>query len=294
MLRPTKLSLSAIAILQQTSSTLRSSISLALNNGKRFKKNLTLIKTIYKATIVKNIMKAGHVSYPRIPEKPLANVDPSKGMSFQLRYARLNHWSVITHAHPSHRRDVTFSYSGTQKDTPALNNINLTIKPGSLVVIVGANGSGKSTLIRILSRLYDPSSGEVLIDGLPSSDYKIDDLHQATALLSQDSTIYPLSLAENIGLGCEEYAGDMDMVTEAAKQGGALQFMGKFKEGMQTMLDPSIDTFQINLYGNHSHPLYKEMQKITKEIDISGGEKQRVVAYVPLLFLSVACNLTID
>ncbi|KAH9484595.1 ATP-dependent lipid A-core flippase [Psilocybe cubensis] len=259
MLRPTRLSLSSIAILQQSSSTVRNSISFALHSGSRFQKNLTLIKTIYNATIVKNTMKVGSVSYPHIPENPIANVNPSKGMSFQLK-------------------NVTFSYSGAQKETPALKDINLTIKPGSLVVIVGANGSGKSTLIRILSRLYDPSSGEVLIDGLPSSDYKIDDLHQATALLSQDSTLYPLSLAENIGLGCEEYVHDMDMITEAAKQGGALQFTEKFKEGMQTMLDPCIQSVQRGLYGNHNHPLYKEMQTMKKQIDISGGEKQRVVA----------------
>ena len=84
---------------------------------------------------------------------------------------------------------------------PALKDISLNIQPGQLIVIVGANGSGKSTLIRILSRLYDPTSGDVEIDGLRSKDYSIDDLHRATTLLSQENNIYPLSLAENIGLG---------------------------------------------------------------------------------------------
>lgn len=177
-------------------------------------------------------------------------------------------------------RNVSFSYPGTQATAPALKDISLTIKPGQLVVIVGANGSGKSTLIRILSRLYDPSSGQVLIDGLPSSSYRIDDLHTATTLLSQDSLIYPLSLGENIGLGYPEYVDNEEMLREAAEKGGALEVVQKLKDKMETVLDPDVETFAIGLYGNKTHPLYQEMEKMRKPIDVSGGEKQRIVAYV--------------
>lgn len=177
-------------------------------------------------------------------------------------------------------RNISFSYIGSKKQTPALNCISLTIKPGQLVVIVGANGSGKSTLIRILSRLYDPTSGEILIDGLPCAEYRINDLHQATALLSQDSNIYPLSLGENIGLGNPECADDSEMIAEAAKMGGSFDFIQKLDKGMQTTLEPYLNMWAQNLYGKPDHPLYKQMEEIEKEVDISGGEKQRVVAYV--------------
>ncbi|KDR69211.1 hypothetical protein GALMADRAFT_77603, partial [Galerina marginata CBS 339.88] len=173
---------------------------------------------------------------------------------------------------------VSFAYPGSQKVGNALSNIFLDIKAGQLVVIVGSNGSGKSTVVRILSRLYDPTSGQVVIDGLPSTDYRVEDLHHATAILSQDNLIYPLTLAENIGLGYPDCASDTRQIADAAKEGGALQFMEKLKNGMDTILDPFINYFHINLNNDKSHPLYEEMQKIRKKIDISGGERQRVVA----------------
>jgi len=148
-----------------------------------------------------------------------------------------------------------------------------------LIVIVGANGSGKSTLIRILSRLYDPTSGDVEIDGLRSKDYSIDDLHRATTLLSQENNIYPLSLAENIGLGDVDLVHDQAAVEAAAKDGGAWGFMEKLKDGMHTTLDP--DTMvRSNVRRDMDHPLFQTLQKLRKRIDISGGEKQRLIAYV--------------
>ena len=154
----------------------------------------------------------------------------------------------------------------------------MTIKSGQLVVIVGANGSGKSTLVRILSRLYDPASGEVLIDGRPSSDYRVNDLRRATVILSQDTSIYSLSLAENIGLGHPAFSSNKDMILEAAKEGGALEFIQKLNKGMDTVLDPLLKVFAVGLYRNRSHPLYEEMEKLEKRIDVSGGERQRVAA----------------
>lgn len=145
---------------------------------------------------------------------------------------------------------------------------------------MGANGSGKSTLIRILSRLYDPASGTVHIDGRPSEDYIVSDLHEATALLSQDNQLYPLSLHENIGLGYLDKVQDRRLVHQAAEQGGAIEFISKLRDGMDTFLEPIIQPFQINLYRNKTHVLFKEMDALRKKIDISGGERQKVVASV--------------
>ena len=152
----------------------------------------------------------------------------------------------------------------------------MSINPGQLVVIVGANGSGKSTIVRILSRLYDPTSGEVLIDGHPSSDYRVNDLRHATVILSQDTSLYPLSLSENIGLGYPAFSDNKDMIIEAAKEAGALEFIQKLNKGIDTVLDPLLNYFRVNLY--KTHPLYEEMEKFEKKIDVSGGERQRVAA----------------
>ena len=177
-------------------------------------------------------------------------------------------------------RDVTFSYPGTKTETPALAGISLSIQPGQLVIVVGANGSGKSTLIRLLSRLYDPTSGQILIDGKPSKSYRLHDLHQATAILSQDNQIYPLSLRENIALGFPEAADDTEAIIQAAKSGGAWGIIEKLKDGLETHLEPIDFAESCNLEDEPDHPLTKDLEKHEKKADLSGGEKQRIVAYV--------------
>ena len=155
----------------------------------------------------------------------------------------------------------------------------MSISSGQLVVIVGANGSGKSTIVRILSRLYDPASGQVLIDGHSSSDYRVNDLRCATVILSQDTLLYPLSLAENIGLGYPTFSCNKDMIIEAAKEGGAFEFIQKLNKGTDTVLEPHVETCIMGLYRNTTHPLHEEMVKLSKKkIEVSGGERQRVAA----------------
>ncbi|KJA17950.1 hypothetical protein HYPSUDRAFT_1100940 [Hypholoma sublateritium FD-334 SS-4] len=228
---------------------------MTLSQAQVVNRSLSSLKNIYRSEdLPVTAMDKGIIPYPHnTGEKP------SKGMSFDLS-------------------SVTFLYPGTQKTSPSLNAVSLKIQAGQLVVIVGANGSGKSTLIRILSRLYDPSSGTVHIDGRPSAEYIVSDLHEATALLSQDSQLYPLSLRENIGLGYHAKVGDGSLVEQAAEQGGATEFISKLKDGMDTILEPMIKPFEMNLYNKKSHFLYKEMEALRKKIDISGGERQKVVA----------------
>ncbi|KAL1690966.1 P-loop containing nucleoside triphosphate hydrolase protein [Schizophyllum commune] len=158
-------------------------------------------------------------------------------------------------------RDVTFAYPGSL-DRPSLRNINVDIKPGQLVVIVGANGSGKSTLIKLLTRLYDPTSGTLKVDGQPLSAYRQRDLRQATAVLSQGHRLFPLSMGENIGLGCVERVRDADAVRAAAEAGGASSCIAKLRHGLDTEDDP----------------LRQRLEALDKPIEVSGGETQRIVA----------------
>ncbi|KAJ3508580.1 hypothetical protein NLJ89_g5679 [Agrocybe chaxingu] len=250
-------SLITFAVIQQSSMALRTSVQDIFTQITQFRKSLATMRALY-TTLVINTLTDGNVAYPRVDAFMSENA--GTGMSFSLR-------------------NISFSYPDSQNSEPALRNVSLSIGPGEFVVIVGANGSGKSTLIRVLSRLYDPDSGEIYIDNLPSKKYRINDLHQATALLSQDTVIYPLSIAENIGLGFPECIPDQKMIEDAAREGGAFVFIKKLKNGMDTILDPYVETFGNNLDDlDPSHPLFDVMERIEKRTDISGGERQKVVA----------------
>jgi len=190
-----------------------------------------------------------------------------------------------------HFRDVSFAYPSGENKKNALSGINLDIKAGQLVVVVGANGSGKSTLTRILSRLYDPSSGEFLVEGRPSTEYNVADLHLSTTLLTQDSQIFPLTLAENIGLGYPERFSDLEMIKEAAAEGGAAEFIEGLEKGYQTMLETFDSSFHMNLNGDREHPLWVMSDKMTKKSDISGGQRQRVIACVVEWLFYLFCLL---
>lgn len=175
--------------------------------------------------------------------------------------------------------DLTFEYSGSKTTKKALSNVSFSIKPGQLVVIVGANGSGKSSLMKMLNRLYTPTSGTILVDGLPMSSYKISDLREATADLSQDHTLYPLTIRENIGLGLPAAMADMVEVRRAAEMGGALEFVEKFADGFETTLQPVYTAMMGGPAGSESESISKKFfDKLEKQIDISGGEKQRLIA----------------
>ncbi|KAF9035473.1 P-loop containing nucleoside triphosphate hydrolase protein, partial [Panaeolus papilionaceus] len=177
-------------------------------------------------------------------------------------------------------RNVTFTYPRSQPKQNALSDISLSIKPDELVVIVGNNGSGKSTLILILSRLHDPTSGEVCIDGRLSSSYRVGDLHKATAILSQDNSLYPLTLAENIRIRFPARSSDMDLIRQAAEEGGAVDVIKKLEDGYETRLDPMQESFSVNLYNDKQHPLAKELEGLRKTIDVSGGELQNARTFM--------------
>lgn len=151
-----------------------------------------------------------------------------------------------------------------------------------MIVIVGTNGSGKSTLINLLTRLYDPISGEVLLDGHPVSEYRLADIRQAVATLTQDNTLFPLSLSQNIALGNISQVGDQDLIDKAAKLGGASACIARLQDGSETVSDPVTVPHGTNLAEDPEDPLQKLLRKARKTIQVSGGERQRMVAYVVL------------
>ncbi|KAK0464131.1 P-loop containing nucleoside triphosphate hydrolase protein [Armillaria novae-zelandiae] len=256
ILYPARLSLSSIAILQQSSLHLDWAIQYVVMNINTFQRQYQEVKNIYDSSNIVNRLADGDIAYPNSSSEEKYN-----GMSFELR-------------------NVSFSYPGSQSTQPALSNINLYIKPGQIVVIVGSNGSGKSTILKLLSRFYDPTSGpdSILLDGIPISRYRMSDMRRATATLTQDHSLFPLSLGENIGLGYAEKVNDVELIDSSAEKGGASHCLKKLDQGKETKLSTDNEAYGSNLPDDPDHPLQLELEKLQKNIELSGGEKQRIVA----------------
>jgi ATP-binding cassette subfamily B protein len=131
-------------------------------------------------------------------------------------------------------RDVSFRYPG--RSDWALQNINLSIPPGQKVALVGPNGAGKTTLIKLLTRLYDPTEGEIYLNGRDLREYDPDELHRKIGVIFQDFVRYQLSVRENIGFGQIESLDDNERVAYAAERGGADDVVAELPKGMDTML----------------------------------------------------------
>jgi len=113
--------------------------------------------------------------------------------------------------------------------------------------MVGSNGSGKSTVLKLIMRLYDPAEGQILVDGQNIKTLKLEDLRQTISVLFQDYTHFPLSIKENIGLGDTSKAFDEEKIREAARLGGAEEFIEKLPEGFDTYLDRPVKDYYSNL-----------------------------------------------
>jgi ATP-binding cassette subfamily B protein len=129
---------------------------------------------------------------------------------------------------------VSFGYEGS--DRQALRALSFAIEPGETIAIVGRNGAGKTTLIKLLSRLYDPTEGRVLIDGHDLRDYDPDELRQQMGVLYQDFATYQTTAQENIGLGRVERMEASEAIRDAAARGGATEIIERLPRGYETML----------------------------------------------------------
>jgi ATP-binding cassette, subfamily B, bacterial len=131
-------------------------------------------------------------------------------------------------------RGVSFRYPG--RDEWALRDINLYIAAGEKLALVGANGAGKNTLVKLLTRLYDPTEGQILIDGVDIRSYNPDDLRARIGVIFQDFVQYQTSARENIGYGQFDALDDDARVRSAAERGGADDLIRSLPDGYDTML----------------------------------------------------------
>jgi ATP-binding cassette subfamily B protein len=130
--------------------------------------------------------------------------------------------------------DVSFTYPGAQE--AALENITLHLVPGTSLALVGENGSGKTTLIKLLTRLYAPTSGRILLDGQDLAEWDEAALRERIGVIFQDFARYQLLVGENVGAGDERYFEDEERWRAAAVKGRASDFIDTLPAGYQTQL----------------------------------------------------------
>ena len=130
--------------------------------------------------------------------------------------------------------DVSFSYPDA--DEPALEHIDLHLRPGSSLALVGENGSGKTTLIKLLTRLYDPTAGRILLDGRDLREWDPEVLRRRVGVIFQDFVRYQLLVGENVGAGDVEHFTDDTRWREAADKGMASPFIEALPDAYHTQL----------------------------------------------------------
>jgi subfamily B ATP-binding cassette protein MsbA len=130
-------------------------------------------------------------------------------------------------------RNVSFRYS--QRSRTILQDINLIIRPGETVALVGRSGSGKSSLANLLPRFYEVSAGEILIDGLDNRTYRLNELRKQFAFVSQNVNLFNDTIANNIAYGKFEETA-LTQIKEAADASCALEFIEQLPKGFDTLI----------------------------------------------------------
>ena len=144
-------------------------------------------------------------------------------------------------------RNVSFSYPGSDKYV--LKNVNLTFEPSESVVLVGLNGAGKSTLIKLLTRLYDPTEGEIYLDGHDLKEYNVEELYDIFGIIFQNFGRYADTVKENVRFGDVDRDSDDGDVRDAASRAGASAFIEALSDGYDTPLTRMFEENGVELSG---------------------------------------------
>ncbi len=149
-------------------------------------------------------------------------------------------------------RNVSFSYPNSTRQI--LSGINLRIEPKERIALVGENGMGKTTIVKLLTRLYDPTEGQILLDGIDLREYNLEDLWKEIGVIFQDFVHYEMTAAENIGVGRIEEASNSFRIRAAAMKTFAEKVIQKLPNGYDQVLG----------------------SKFEGSVDLSGGEWQKI------------------
>jgi ATP-binding cassette subfamily B protein len=149
-------------------------------------------------------------------------------------------------------RNVSFAYPGSERRI--LRNLNFTFRPGERVALIGENGEGKTTIVKLITRLYDPTEGEILLDGIDLREYDLDDLYREIGVIFQDFMRYEMTARENIATGRIEAIDDTSEIELAAHKSLADGVIGKLPLKYEQQLGRRFET----------------------GVDLSGGEWQKM------------------
>jgi ATP-binding cassette subfamily B protein len=149
-------------------------------------------------------------------------------------------------------REVSFHYPGSPR--LILNRLNFTLRPGERVALIGENGQGKTTIVKLITRLYDPTDGLILLDGVDLREYSLEDLYHEIGVIFQDFMKYEMTAAENIAIGRIEQLNNLQLLKAAAQKGLADEVVAKLPRRYEQMLGRRFDG----------------------GVDLSGGEWQKI------------------
>ena len=149
-------------------------------------------------------------------------------------------------------RNVSFVYPGT--DRCVLSNFNFTLRPGERVALIGENGQGKTTVVKLITRLYDPSEGQIMLDGIDLREYDLADLHSEIGVIFQDFMRYEMVARDNIAVGRIEVPHTTEEIENAAEKSLAAGVIARLQGGYDQMLG----------------------RRFENGVDLSGGEWQKL------------------
>jgi len=149
-------------------------------------------------------------------------------------------------------RDVSFAYPGSPR--LILNHLNFHLHPGERVALIGENGQGKTTIVKLITRLYDPTEGQILLDGVDLREYDLEDLYREIGVIFQDFMRYEMTARENIAVGKVEELGNRELLKAAAEKSLADEVVSQLPLQYEQMLGRRFDG----------------------GVDLSGGEWQKV------------------
>jgi ATP-binding cassette subfamily B protein len=147
---------------------------------------------------------------------------------------------------------VSFVYPGTRRQV--LDGLDLRISPGERIALIGENGQGKTTIVKLLTRLYDPTEGRILLDGVDLKEYSIEELSREIGVIFQDFMRYEMSARQNIAVGRIEIAGKEDEIALAARKSLADGVIARLPRGYEQLLG----------------------RRFEGGVDLSGGEWQKI------------------
>lgn len=149
-------------------------------------------------------------------------------------------------------RNVSFAYPNSSRRV--LNNVSFTLEPGQRIALVGENGQGKTTIVKLLTRLYDPTEGQILLDGVDLREYDLESLWKNIAVIFQDFTKYEMTVSENIAVGQIEDSANTFRIRSAANKSNAEKFIRRLPKAFDQMVGCKFDG----------------------GVDLSGGEWQKL------------------